>query len=56
MEFITVYCMGLFSTSGSDPEPEVACFPIAPYIFHGKNISEMGVEQKSIHISNERGE
>ena len=46
IEFITLYCMGLFSTSGSDPEPEVARFPITSYIFHEKNISEGGIETK----------
>ena len=35
MEFISVYCMGLFSTSGFDPEPEVERFPIFSYMFHG---------------------
>ena len=37
IEFITLYCMGLFSTSGSDPEPEVAHFPITSYMFNEKN-------------------
>jgi len=44
IEFITLYCMGLFSTSGSDPEPEVAHFPITSYMFYEKNISEGDIE------------
>ena len=46
IEFNTLYCMGLFSTSGSDPEPEVAQFPITSYMFHEKNISEGDIETK----------
>ena len=46
IEFITLYCMGLFSTSGSDPEPEVAHFPITSYMFNEKNISEGDIETK----------
>ena len=46
IEFITLYCMGLFSTSGSDPEPEVARFPITSYMFNEKNISEGDIETK----------
>ena len=56
MEFVLVYCMGLFSTSGFDPEPEIERFPIFSYMFHGKNISAVAKERKSIHISYERGE
>ena len=56
MEFISVYCMGLFSTSGFDPEPEVERFPIFLYMFHGKNISAGEKERKSIHIYYERWE
>ena len=46
IEFNTLYCMGLFSTSGSDPEPEVAQFPITSYMFNEKNISEGDIETK----------
>ena len=46
IEFITLYCMGLFSTSGSDPEPEVARFPITSYMFNEKNISEGDIETR----------
>ena len=46
IEFIRLYCMGLFSTSGSDPEPEVARFPITSYMFYEKNISERDIETK----------
>ena len=38
--------MGLFSTSGSDPEPEVARFPITSYMFYEKNILEGDIETK----------
>ena len=47
--------MELFSISGSDPEPEVARFPITSYMFYGKNISEGEKDRKSEHISYERG-
>ena len=46
IDFIMLYCMGLFSTSGSDPEPEVARFPITSYMFNEKNISEGDIVTK----------
>ena len=46
IEFNTLYCMGLFPTSGSDPEPEVARFPITSYMFNEKNISEGDIVTK----------
>ena len=47
-------CIGLtlrlcnveFLISGSDPEPEVARFPITSYMFYEKNISEGDIETK----------
>ena len=47
-------CIGLtlrlcnveFLISGSDPEPEVARFPITSYMFYEKNISKGGIETK----------
>ena len=44
IEFITLYCIGLFSTSGSNPEPEVARFPITSYMFYEKNILKGDIE------------
>ena len=38
--------MGLFSTSGSDREQEVAGFPITSYMFYEKNILEGDLERK----------
>jgi len=46
IEFITLYCMGPFSTSDSDPEPEVARFPKTSYMFNEKNISEGDMKTK----------
>ena len=40
------WCNVIFSTSGSDPEPEVTRFPITSYMFYEKNISEGDIETK----------
>ena len=46
IEFTLKPCIVIFSTSGSDPEPEVERFPITSYMFYEKNISEGDIETK----------